>query len=160
MASKQAVNKMSVKRLAANERGRQALELRKAGVGFQQIADQLGYRHPAGAYEAVRAALKRTEQEPADEVRRIALERLDRMLFAIWQRAINPNDPQQLECLDRALKIEVRRAKLLGLDAMDAVDIEWRIRIMARSLGLDEDQAVQEAEQIIRESRGARAATL
>ncbi len=154
------VSKTSVKQLAANERGRQALELRKGGVGFAQIAQQLGYRTPSGAYDAVRAALKRTEQEPADEVRRIACERLDRLLFAVWKRALDINDPHQLDCIDRALKIEQRRARLLGLDAPDKIDIEWRIRLMAKSLGLDEEAAVVEAQRVIRESQGAHATTL
>lgn len=155
-----AESKTSVRRLAGHERGLQALELRKAGVGFPQIAKQLGYRHASGAYEAVRAALKRTEQEPADEVRRLAVERLDRLLFAVWKRAIDPHDPLQLEYLDRVLRIETRRAKLLGLDALDQVDIEWRLRLMARALNLDEDEVLQEAERHIREHQGKHAATL
>jgi hypothetical protein len=153
----------SVRRLTANERGMQALELRKAGVNFPTIAKQLGYQHASGAYEAVRAALKRTETPPADEMRVLACERLDRILFAVWKRALDINDPQQLDCIDRVLKIEQRRAKLLGLDAPDKVDIEWRIRLMARSLGFDESEenaAVQEAERYIREGQGRHAATL
>jgi hypothetical protein len=138
----------------------QALDLRKAGVSFPVIAQQLGYKHASGAYEAVRAALKRTEQEPADEVRRLADERHDRVLFALWKRALDINDPQQLECIDRVLKIEVRRAKLLGLDAPDKIDIEWRIRLMAKSLGLDEEAAVEEAQRVIREGQGKYATTL
>lgn len=134
----------------------QALELRKGGVSFPVIAKKLGYKHPSGAYEAVRAALKRTEQEPADEVRRIAVERLDRILFAIWQKALDGD----YEAIDRVLRIEQRRAKLLGLDAPDKIDIEWRIRLMAKSLGLDEEAAVVEAQRVIRESQGAHATTL
>lgn len=151
-----AESKTSVKRLSANARGLQALELRKAGVGFPQIAERLGYRHASGAYEAVRAALKRTETPPADDVRALALERLDRILFAIWKRALDGD----LLCIDRVLRIEERRAKLLGLDAPDKIDIEWRIRLMARSLGFDEDAAVEEAQRVIRESQGRHVATL
>lgn len=157
------VNKLSVKRLSANARGMQALQLRMAGVNWATIAEQLGYKFPSGPYEAVRAVLKRTETPPADEVRALALERLDRILFAVWKRALDIHDPQQLECIDRVLKIEQRRAKLLGLDAPDKIDIEWRIRLMARSLGFDESEenaAVQEAERYIREGQGRHATTL
>ena len=153
-------SKTSERRLVAAERQGQALDLRKAGVSFPAIAKQLGYRSVASAYDAVLAALKRTQQEPADEVRRLAVERLDRILFAVWKRAIDPNDPQQFEALDRVLRIEQRRAKLLGLDAPDKVDIEWRIRLMAKSLGLDEEAAVEEAQRVIREGQGAHATTL
>jgi hypothetical protein len=153
-------SKTSARRLAAAERQVRALDLRKAGVSFPAIAKQLGYGGPAGAYKAVLSALRNTQQEPADEVRRLAVERLDRILFAVWPRALDIHDPQQLECLDRVLKIETRRAKLLGLDAPDKIDIEWRIRLMARSLGFDEEAAVEEAQRVIRESQGRHAATL
>jgi hypothetical protein len=149
-------SKTSEKRLSEAARQTQALELRKAGVGFEVIAQRLGYRSASGAYYAVMAALKRTQQEPADEVRVLALQRLDRLLFAVWQKALSGD----LECIDRALKIEARRAKLLGLDAPEKVDIEWRIRLMARSLGLDEDAAVAEAEREIRHHAGRHATTL
>lgn len=149
-------SKTSARRLAATERQLQALELRAGGVSFPRIAQRLGYDGPSGAYKAVLTALKRTQQEPADEVRRLAVERLDRILFAIWKRALDGD----LECIDRVLKIETRRAKLLGLDAPDKIDIEWRIRLMAKSLGLDEDAAVEEAQRVIRESQGAHATTL
>jgi hypothetical protein len=103
-------SKTSEKRLSEAARQTQALELRKAGVGFEVIA----------------------------------------------QKALSGD----LECIDRALKIEARRAKLLGLDAPEKVDIEWRIRLMARSLGLDEDAAVAEAEREIRHHAGRHATTL
>jgi len=101
------------KAIEVNERQRQAVELRKAGVGFQRIADQLGYKDASGAYRAVRAALKKTLQEPADEVRKLELERLDVMLFGIWTQVRQGNQG----AIDRALKIAERRAKILGLDA-------------------------------------------
>ena len=149
-------SKTSVRRLKAVERQSQALELRKGGTSFPAIAHTLGYRSVAGAYDAVMTALQRTQQEPADEVRRMACERLDRLLFAVWQKALGGD----LAAIAMALRIEERRARLLGLDAPDKIDIEWRIRLMAQSLGLDADAAVAEAQRVIRESQGAHATTL
>lgn len=152
-------SKTSKRRLAAAERQVQALELRKGGATFPAIAHQLGYSSSAGAYKAVLTALRETKQEPADEVRRLAIERLDRILLAIWKRALDGD----LECIDRVLKIEARRAKLLGLDVFDKVDIEWRIRMMARALGFNESEeaaAVAEAQAIIRQGQGTHATTL
>lgn len=97
----------------ANERQRQALELRKAGVGYAVIAEKLGYRFASGAHAAVGAALKKTLQEPADDLRTLELERLDVALLGIWQQVRNGHHG----AIDRYLKIAERRAKLLGLDA-------------------------------------------
>ena len=59
------------------------------------------------------SALKKTRQEPAEEVRRIELARLDTMLKAIWQQVLHGKP----EAIDRAIKIASLRAKLLGLEA-------------------------------------------
>lgn len=103
----------------AHDKQQKALELRKAGVSYAAIAKQLGYRGPSGAHAAVAAALKKTLQEPADEVRTLELERLDAMLLAIWRQVKEGNHG----AIDRALRILERRAKLLGLDAPVKQDI-------------------------------------
>ena len=95
------------------EKQRQALELRKAGATFEQIARQLGYANAGGAYKIVQAALRDTVQQPADEVRQLELERLDAMLRALWPAAIQG----KWLAVDRCLLIMDRRARLLGLDA-------------------------------------------
>lgn len=112
-------SKTSQRRLEAIENQRKALELRKAGVTFVVIAEQLGYRGPSGAYRAVMSALKRTLQEPADEVRTLELERLDALLLALWAQA----KQGQQGAVDRVLKVMERRAKLLGLDAPTKTDV-------------------------------------
>ena len=108
----------SPRRIAAAERQRLALELRKAGVTFEEIANQLGYSK-AGAYKAVTSALQKTLQEPADEVRTLAVTRLDKLLTAMWPQARQGNQG----AVDRVLRIEERRAKLLGLDAPTRTDV-------------------------------------
>lgn len=62
-------------------------------------------------------ALKKTLQEPADEVRMLEVERLDSLLNGLWQRRHVP------EITDRILRIMERRAKLLGLDAPVRSDV-------------------------------------
>jgi hypothetical protein len=99
--------------IASHERKLQALELRKAGATFQQIADQLGYRSASGAFNAVKAALKATLREPADELRELELTRLDAMLLPLWRRVQSGDE----KAVDRVLRIMERRARLLGLDA-------------------------------------------
>ena len=97
----------------ALQRQKQALELRCAGRSYRDIAEALGYRGPSGAHSAVMSALKRTLQEPADELRKLEVARLDRMLWALWKQVIKGDGG----AIDRVLRIMERRAKLLGIDA-------------------------------------------
>jgi hypothetical protein len=89
------------------------LELRKAGASFDEISSTLGYRGKSGAYQAVISALRRTLQEPADEVRKLELTRLDRAQRTAWERMLHGD----LDALGKVLKVMERRARLLGLDA-------------------------------------------
>lgn len=100
----------SPRRLAAAERQRRALELRKAGLPYTKIAEALEYSDHTGAIKAVRAALQRTLQEPADELRRLELERCDALIKAIWRDATSGD----LRAIDRVLNILHLRAKLAG----------------------------------------------
>lgn len=93
-------------------RERDALELKRAGVTYDVIADRLGFANRGSAYKAVQRALRRTLQEPADELRSIEADRLDRMQFAVWAKAMGGD----LGAIDRVLRIMDRRAALLGLD--------------------------------------------
>jgi hypothetical protein len=141
-------SKTSERRLAAHERQLYALELRREGKSFPQIARELGYRSVAGAYDAVMGALRETLREPAEQVRALELERLDQMLDAIWPTALTGSIPAQAQ----VLRLMERRAKYLGLDAPARVDVEQRIRGVAAQLGLDPDAAVAEAQRILKEN--------
>jgi len=103
----------SERRIALVEKRRQALELRKAGASYEQIAESLGYRSKSGAHDAVTGALRDMLREPAEQVRTLELSRLDDMLMSIWAR-VRSGD---VSAIDRALRLSERRARLLGLDA-------------------------------------------
>ena len=105
-------SRTSPRRLAAADKQRQALELRKAGATFHSIAQALGYATAQGALMAVEAGLRKTLQQPADELRRLDLERLDTLLLAVWPQARQAS----FGAIDMVLKILTRKAKLLGLD--------------------------------------------
>lgn len=96
-----------------------AIDLRRTGLTYDQIAERLGYASRSGAYDAVMGGLRATLKEPADELRALESERLDALLAGIWEQATHGD----LDCLDRALKIMARRAALLGLDAPARADI-------------------------------------
>jgi hypothetical protein len=140
----------SERRLSAHDRRLEVLRLRKAGKDFREIAAEVGYAGPSGAYQAFEAAMRETLREPADQVRALELERLDAMLRAVWPSALEG----ELRSIETVLRLMDRRARYLGLDAPTKVDITARVRGWAEELGLDPDQAVAEAEQLLRSGRG------
>ena len=91
----------------------QALELRRAGLSYRQIAVEVGWANESSAYRAVERAMNRVLQEPADKVRRLECERLDDWLSKLYP-AIDRGEARSIEV---GLKVLERRAKLLGLDS-------------------------------------------
>ena len=89
------------------------LELRRAGLTWQRIAEEVGYADHTGAYAAYKRAIKRTMQQPADELRDAELDRIDRLQLAAWPKAMK-GDERSILVIVRLME---RRAKLLGLDA-------------------------------------------
>lgn len=152
MASGRGESATSPRRLTANERQAKALALRKSGLTYEAIAEQLGYSSREGARKAIETALRNTIQEPADELRRLECERLDAMLAALWWR-VEAGHPQ---AVDAALRVMARRAALLGLDAPKRVDVRYLIeqeaRRVAESRGLPLDEVMSELEQILAEA--------
>ena len=95
------------------ERRRQALELRKAGATYEQIAAELGIKSKRAAWGIVQTALAEITHEPAQQVLDLELARLDAMLVGLWSTARKGNHGS----VDRVLRIMDRRARYLGLDA-------------------------------------------
>jgi hypothetical protein len=94
---------------------RQAVELRTQGRTYVQIAEALQVSTSA-AHKAVADYLEQTRavsREAAEEVRRLELDRLDRVLAVVGPMA----EGGDLQAVDRLLRIQERRASLLGLDA-------------------------------------------
>lgn len=122
----------SSRRIEAAEKRKKALELKKAGATYEQIAERVGFSERGAAHRAVQTALKEVTAEPAREVLQLELERLDAMLLGLWPAA-RKGKP---EAVDRVLKIQERRAKYLGLDAgtgngLNAVAVENLIEVIA-----------------------------
>ena len=146
--------KASEKALTAIERQIHAVELRKQGCGFQEIADRLGYAGPSGAHKAVMSALKRMVQEPTDELRKLELERLDAMLNSLWPSIIG-DVKYRPRAVEVALKIMDRRASLMGLDAPRQVEDHRTVTLtiladqLAQETGLDKNEILAEAQRIV-----------
>lgn len=102
----------SPRRLLAVERQVRALELRRAGFTYTQIAHSIGYRGRQGAQNAVCRALMRMPNRATKEELTLDLERVD-SLFARPFAAALAGD---LDAVRVCLAIMERRARLLGLD--------------------------------------------
>jgi hypothetical protein len=147
--------------IAAREKDAQALELRRRGLTYRQIAERMKWANQKSAWEAVQHALKDAIAEPAAEVKRIELDRLDEYMrhalrvlaaphYAISQKgevvflldaasgAQKPvmDDAPVLAAIDRLLKISERRARLLGLDAPRRIEVRGIDAIDASLLDL------------------------
>jgi hypothetical protein len=130
---------------ATAEREARAAELRAKGMHYRDIARELGI-DVHQAHDDVRNALRAIVQEPAEELRTLELERLDRMYQAaadvlerqhvavshgkIVYQGEEPliDDGPVLQAIDRLLKIQARRAALLGLDAATKTEVSGGVR--------------------------------
>lgn len=99
------------RRATAAEKAKQALELRRAGWGYQEIADEVGFSNKGTAYKVVQKALAEIPRESAKALLDLELERLDDLFSGLYEAARNGDNFS----VDRALKIMDQRARLLGL---------------------------------------------
>lgn len=135
--------------LTARQREVKALEMRMGGQPYSRIAKALGYRGRSSAYTAVMRVLDRREAEPAERVRNLELQRLERLLKAYWSRAVRVRQPD-IGAAKLCLDILARRARMLGLDAPVKVDITDLVREVAQAAGLDPHAMLQEARQVVK----------
>jgi hypothetical protein len=103
----------------ARKRDVRVFELRIQGNTFDQIAGEVGYSGPSGAWQAYQRVKSECIYESMEESRQLELMRLDDLQVAVWDRAINGELPAA-HCV---LKIMDRRAKLLGLDKPEKVEV-------------------------------------
>ncbi|WP_413102228.1 helix-turn-helix domain-containing protein [Streptomyces sp. Inha503] len=136
-------------------RDAEAARLRARGMTYRTIAAELGM-DVHSVHDAVKRALKEIVQEPAEDVRRMELERLD----FLYEKAIEVlerehvtvsqgkiiyqgdapllDDGPVLQAIDRLLRIQERRAKLLGLDAATKTQVSGGVRY--ELVGIDPEQ--------------------
>jgi len=118
--------------VASRERMTRALELRKAGMTYQQIADALGYGSISAAEKAVKSGLKLLPREAANDVRQLEMERLAKIIASHWS-AVLKGHVRSTEVVLRAME---RRSAYLGLDAPKDTKISGELGIR-RYIGVD-----------------------
>lgn len=97
--------------IAARERASNALELRKAGLTYAEIAKALGYADNSGAERAVKKAIDRLGLEAAKDVVLMDLARLDEF----QKRCTASLREGDLSQIDRIMRIMTMRHNLLGI---------------------------------------------
>lgn len=113
----------------------ECLRLRLRGMGYEDIAIKLGW-HPNDVKTAVERALAKTRRglsANADGVRALEIARLDRLMEALWERAVPAQGAhgdqeaktstgagvpfkEQHRAIELVVKLMERRAKYEGLD--------------------------------------------
>lgn len=110
-----ATNRNSAQRAQGAKSREQALDLRRSGLSYQRIGEEMGISM-ARAHQLVAKAMEETHRAiaaGADALRAEEISRLDGMLAALWPKAKNGD----VAAVDRVLKISERKAKLLGIEA-------------------------------------------
>ena len=113
MANRTGESKLSVRRIEAQNKQHQALELRMAGRTWQEIADHLGYASHTGAYEAVKVALSRSNHEAVEDYRSLTIGRLTKILQIHWPLMLQGDGNATRFCLQTIKDMR----DLLGLDS-------------------------------------------
>lgn len=117
--------------VAARSTEAQAVELRVKGFGYEAIAEQLGC-NVSTAYRAVVRYLERTAADSAEaleQVRQLEVARLDLWLSKLAPKIEEGEEP----AIDTALRIQARRAKLLGLD-VDKGEPTIQVNVLVQSI--------------------------
>jgi len=112
-------NRYGAKHLENKLKAVEVLNLRLAGYSYQRIAEKIGYASASGAWAAVKSALHELIAEPAEDVLKMELARLDRYLLLLHKKIFEEQDTSKI---DVALRVAKRRAELLGLDRPIKVD--------------------------------------
>ena len=113
--------KSEARQINIEERRQQALDFRKAGYSYRDIGARLEVSHEQARrdVEAALAALVADTKGSAEQLRQLELERLDMLTKALEPMAAVGNPG----AVNSFLRVMERRAKLLGLDKPQAVDV-------------------------------------
>jgi hypothetical protein len=96
----------------AAEKQQKAVDLRRAGASFQEIANALGYASPSGAKKAVEAAVRKFAFESTADMLQMDLSRLDEWAKLCTHKMRTTGDVSQV---DRLMRIMDKRHYLLGV---------------------------------------------
>lgn len=111
------------------------LELRRSGMRFNKIAEELGVAESTVGRMFKRGMARHTAV-PAAEIKRMEADRLDDLQYGLWERAMRG----EVKAVEQVLAVMERRAKLLGLDHSDKIAEQYlrleqdKVKLMAMAL--------------------------
>jgi transposase len=127
----------------------QALTLRTQSKTYRDIAAALGIS-VSTAHDAVQRGLRETMQEPADDLRRLELEKLDALergaleviqaqphVVSGGQVTTQADEGLKLQALQTLLRVSESRRKLLGLDSAAKVTLDGGVKYEVVGVDLD-----------------------
>lgn len=141
----------------ARTKAQSALGLRLAGVSFEEIAEALKMRSPEVAQAAVERALAaEVTPEERDKHRQLASLRYERLLRALWGKAVDPKSSEQLpaaracrEIIDRMVALHGAAAPqeiIVSNPTNDAI-VQWVLRVAPIELpGVEEADPFADAQ--------------
>lgn len=116
-------DRTSARRIDRAQLEAEALRLRRDGHNLDEIARIMGGTMNEGQVQyLIQTALRRRADEPAEDVRRDELDRLDRLYNRALRIAMKEST-DRVPAINAALNVMNRRAALLGLDAPKKVDL-------------------------------------
>ena len=121
-------SKSSKQKITVAQRRASAAALRRLGLSYREIGEKLDISRQA-AYRLVASELERMKEQATEDlaaIRALELERLDHWLALVSKEI---RDGHVLAGIDRGLRIMERRAKLLGLDANEAIDLKFSTKV-------------------------------
>jgi hypothetical protein len=98
----------------------EVVKLRRGGLTWDLIAKQVGYKHGSSAQDAYVRASQRIVRDDIEAIRKMEEDRLDMAQASIWSKVMQGDIP----AINSFLRIQERRAKLLGLDQPTRQQIE------------------------------------
>ena len=134
------------------ERERRAVEMRAGGATYREIGDEMGV-NPSSAFRMVKRALDRVPAEAVGDLRSLQLLRLEEL----WRRLAGilegtAGKPElELRTIDAMLKVLVREARLMGLDAPPKRVVEVVTDELLQRLIAEEQQAIAAQQRLISE---------
>lgn len=127
--------------IGSTERRRQAIDLRRRGLTFEQIGKEMGGITAQSAHELVQKAMREFRTDTAEAVedhRRLELARLERIVEIVWPQV----EEGRGDAVDRVLKVAQRKAALLGLDLKTPEAVNNHLHVHAAPVAADADPAL------------------
>jgi len=146
-------------RFSTAARRKRVWELRVEGLTTTQIVEKLAEEKPdakpvslstvGNDLTIILSQTKSMTRQLSFDTRSLHMSRLEQAINAIFEDVMKGD----LGAGHLFVRLLERQAKLVGADAPAKIDIEHRIRAMARDKGYDEDEALREAEMVYEEER-------